>query len=131
MQGETDMAKQEILDLDALVSQLEQKFVTWHGKPYPIIGVTGESYLGFLSNRSKMAQAQESQDEQAQFNLTVDMICLLVPDMAQERAELMALNMTILNKLMAVVMATFTGSDELTKDVSDSGTPVGESTGPQ
>lgn len=72
------MAKQaQILNLDEILANEQQRTVVWKGKEYAIAGVTGESYLRFVSKQALINKAMESGDLEQQWKYSIELLQFL------------------------------------------------------
>ena len=102
----------KILNLDAFVEEHEPKKIVWKGEEFEVVGVTGKAYLRFLRMQQNLQRKQRNNDEAAQFELSIEMIILAVPNLEQYRDDLLELPLNQLLKLVEFV------SEELGVDTS-------------
>jgi hypothetical protein len=125
------MADLKILNLDEILAEQTERVVIWQGVRYPVAGMTGEAYLKFLSKRKGLDKAQKEGDEAAQWEQNIAIIGIVVPGLADKRAELLALRLPVLTQLTQYIMAEFTDApgSGATKGEGGADQP-GESTSP-
>lgn len=101
------MAKKQaqILNLDDILAQESQRTVVWKGTDYSLAGVTGETYLRFLSKQAQINKAMESGDLETQWQMSMEMLKMLAPSLPVE--ELQQLPWNAFQQVVNFVMATF------------------------
>jgi hypothetical protein len=97
----------QILNLDEILASQPERVVVWQGENHPVVGLTGEAYLKFLSARKGLDDAQKKGDEAAQWEQNLAIIGIVVPTLAGKRADLLRLRLPVLTKLTQYIMAEF------------------------
>ena len=120
------MAEPRILNLDEFIAEQPARTVIWRDQEHAVAGLTGLAYLKFLQIKGALDRAVEKKDEAAQWEANLNIIGLLVPSLADQRAELLNLKLPALTKLTQFIMA------EMNEQVggAESGETPGESTLP-
>jgi hypothetical protein len=124
------MADLKILNLDEILAEQTERVVIWEGVRHPVVGMTGEAYLKFLSKRKALDKAQKDGDEAAQWEQNLAIIGIVVPTLADKRAALLALRLSVLTKLTEYIMTEFTDAGGKADQTGGASEQPGESTLP-
>lgn len=104
----------QILNLDDILAQESPRTVVWKDVKYPLAGVTGETYLRFLSKQAQINKAMESGDLETQWGMSMEMLKMLAPSLPVE--ELQQLPWKAFQQVVTFVMATFQEEAGTTED---------------
>lgn len=99
------MAKQQILNLDAILSEVPQRTIVYKGQEYAIAGATAAVYLKFLERQQKISAAIEAGDNAAQWENSLELIALLAPGLPLD--DMQTLPIGAFQQVVEFVIATF------------------------
>ena len=123
--AEDDMAKQaQILNLDDILAEEAPRNIVWKGEEYALAGVTGETYLRFLSKQAQINKAMESGDLETQWKMSMELMKMLAPTLPMD--DLQKLPWKAFQQVVAFVMATFQEKAEATTDGNQEAGEPGE-----
>jgi hypothetical protein len=120
------MPTPKVLNLDEILAEQTPRTVIWQGHEYPVAGMTGEAYLKFLSRRKQLDKAQKEGDEVAQWEQNIAIIGIVVPGLADKRADLLALSLPTLTRLTSFIMEEFTDTSGETQNAGGAAEQAGE-----